>query len=65
VKVDSAVQYQQNNKSEEALTLLLEVLKKDLNFGEAKKIMIDSLNAQPEGDPLASQFRRKLYALLY
>ncbi|XOV80449.1 MAG: thioredoxin [Aestuariibacter sp.] len=65
LKVDLAVQYQQNNKSEEALTLLLEVLKKDLNFGEAKKLMIDSLNALPEGDPLASQFRRKLYALLY
>lgn len=65
IKVDLAVQYQQANKSEEALTLLLEVLKKDLNFGDAKKLMVDTLNALPEGDPLASQFRRKLYALLY
>lgn len=65
IKVDLAVQYQQANKSEEALTLLLAVLKKDLNFGEAKKIMIDILNALPDGDPLASQFRRQLYALLY
>lgn len=65
IKVDLAVQYQQNNKSEEALSLLLEVLRKDLNFGEAKKIMIDSINALPEGEPLASQYRRKLYSMLY
>ncbi|GGD59087.1 thioredoxin [Lacimicrobium alkaliphilum] len=65
VKVKLAVQLQQNGRAEEALSLLLEVLRKDLNFGEARRIMLDSLNALPEGDALASQYRRKFYSLLY
>lgn len=65
LKVDLAVQYQQNNRQEEALSLLLKVLQKDLNFGEAKKLMLDTINALPEGDSLAGKFRRKLYSLLY
>ncbi|ALS97238.1 thioredoxin [Lacimicrobium alkaliphilum] len=65
LKVKLAVQLQQNGRAEEALNLLLEVLRKDLNFGDARKIMLDSLNALPEGDALASQYRRKLYSLLY
>ncbi len=65
IKVSLAVQLQQANRSEEALALLLEVLKKDLNFGEAKKLMLDTINALPEGEPLASIYRRKVYSLLY
>jgi putative thioredoxin len=65
LKVKLAVQLQQNGRAEEALSLLLEVLRQDLNFGDARKIMLDSLNALPEGDALASQYRRKLYSLLY
>jgi len=65
IKVDLAVQYQQNNRQEEGLALLLKVLQKDLNFGEARKLMIDAINALPEGDSLASSYRRKLYAMLY
>ncbi len=65
IKIDLAVQYQQTGKSEEALELLYLVVKKDQSFGDAKKTFIDSINALPDGDPLASQYRRKLYALLY
>lgn len=65
VKVKLAVQLQQCGRAEEALSLLLEVLRKDLNYGDARKIMLDSLNALPEGDALASQYRRKFYSLLY
>lgn len=65
LKVQLAVQYQQTGKAEDALALLLAVLQKDLNFGEAKKIMLDAINALPAGDPLASQYRRKVYSLLY
>lgn len=64
-KVDLAVQYQQNNRQEEGLALLLKVLQRDINFGEAKKLMIDTINALPEGDTLAATYRRKLYAMLY
>ena len=65
VRVDLAVQLQQAHKVEEALEMLLSVLKKDLNFGDAKKTMLDMINALPDGEPLKSGFRRKVYSLLY
>jgi putative thioredoxin len=65
LKVKLGVQLQQANRTEEALELLLSVLKKDLNFGEAKKLTLDMINALPDGDPLASTYRRKIYSLLY
>lgn len=64
-KIDLAIQLQQANKPEDALNLLLAVLRKDLNFGDGKKIMLDMLNALPDGEPLKSAYRRKLYSLLY
>jgi putative thioredoxin len=64
-KVDLAIQLQQANKAEDALELLMSVLTKDLNFGEAKKTMLDMLNALPDGEPMKSKYRRKLYSLLY
>lgn len=65
LKVKLGVQLQQANRAEEALELLLSVLRKDLNFGEAKKLYLDTINALPDGDPLASSYRRKIYSLLY
>jgi putative thioredoxin len=41
------------------------VVKKDLNFGDAKKVMLDMINALADGDPLKSAYRRKIYSLLY
>ena len=64
-KIDLAIQLHQANKAEDALELLLNVLRKDLNFGDAKKTMLDMLNALPDGDSLKSTYRRKLYSLLY
>lgn len=65
LKVDLAVQLQQAHKSADALALLFSVLSKDLNFGEAKKLMLDMINALPDGDSLKSEYRRKVYSLLY
>ncbi|MFQ3248756.1 tetratricopeptide repeat protein [Glaciecola sp.] len=65
LKVKLAVQLHQAHRNEEALILLLSVLRKDLGFGEAKKITLDMINALPDGDPLKSQYRRKIYSLLY
>lgn len=64
-KVLLAIQLHQAHQSEEALSTLFSVLKKDLNFGEAKKTTLDIINSLPEGDPLASAYRRKVYSLLY
>ena len=65
LKVDLAIQLHQANQNEEALDLLFSVLKKDLNFGEAKKVTLDMINALPDGEPLKSTYRRKIYSLLY
>ncbi len=62
-----AAQYHQVQRDEEALTLLWSFLSTDLNAhdGEMKKIFMDILSALGQGNPLASQYRRKLYSLLY
>ncbi|MCC2618225.1 thioredoxin [Aestuariibacter halophilus] len=65
VKVDLAVQLHQAHQPEEALALLFDVLRADLNFGDAKKVTLDMINALPDGEPLKSTFRRKIYSLLY
>lgn len=59
-----AVLYNQAGRQEEALTLLLTILQRDLAFGEAKKTYLDIL-ATMGAHPAASGFRRKLYSLLY
>lgn len=65
LKVELSVQLQQANRKDEALALLFTVLQKDLNFGDAKKTMLDMVNALVDGDPLKSTYRRKVYSLLY
>lgn len=65
LKVELAVQLHQANQHEEALELLFAVLIKDLNFAEAKKTTLDMINALPDGEPLKSKYRRKIYSLLY
>lgn len=65
LKIDLAVQLQQAHKVDEALPLLHKVLLTDLNFGDGKKVMLDMINALPDGDPQKSLYRRKVYSLLY
>jgi len=56
---------QQYQYREDALALLLGILQQDLNYGSSKKLYLDILAALPKGDSVASQYRRKLYSLLY
>lgn len=65
VKVELAVQLHQANQPEEALEHLFAILRKDMAFGDAKKVTLDIINALPDGDPLKSKYRRQFYALLY
>jgi putative thioredoxin len=65
LKVKVAIQLQQAHKTEPALELLFEVLSNDLNFSDAKKVTLDMINALPDGEPLKSKYRRKIYSLLY
>lgn len=65
VKIDLAIQLQQANQPEDALDLLFEVLRKDMAFGDAKKVALDMINALPDGEPLKSKYRRQLFAMMY
>lgn len=56
--------YHQAGRQEEALEQLLTILRKDLAFGDAKKIYLDIL-ATMGATAVASAWRRKLYSLLY
>lgn len=59
-----AVQYGQAGRKQEGLDLLFSILQEDLNYGDAKKTFLDIL-ATMGSDPLVSQYRKKLYSLLY
>lgn len=62
-----AVQYSQEKLYRDALELLYSILQRNLNFqdGAAKKTMMDMLATLGKGDPLAVEFQRKVYTLLY
>lgn len=60
-----AAQYSQVNRHEEALTLLFRLVQKDGSDLKSKDLLLDILKALPDGDPLATKFRRKLYTLMY
>lgn len=67
IALELAVQYSQVNRNEEALALLIDILRKDINFadGSVKKSMMDILAALGQGNPIAANYRRQLYSLLY
>ena len=62
-----AVQFSQHSHHREALELLYGVLQTDRNFrdGGARKIYLDILATLGKGNPLAIEFQRKIYTLLY
>lgn len=64
LKESLAVLLFQAGRQEEALQHLIEILEQDLSFGEARKHLLDMLTSMG-ADPIASQFRRKLYSMLY
>ena len=66
IEYQLAIQYNQANRNSEALTLLYKILVADLDYenGEAKKTMLDLL-ATIDDASLVSEYRRKLYSLLY
>lgn len=62
-----AVQYSQHGYYAEALALLYKMIAVDLNYkdGEARKVYTDILALLGKGDPLAVEYQRKMYTLLY
>lgn len=67
VKFQLAIQYSQHNYHKEALELLYQLLQKNIGArdGEVRKIFTDVLAVLGKKDPLAVEYQRKLYSLLY
>jgi len=66
IEYQLAIQYNQVSRNAEALALLYHILLSDLNYakGDAKKTLLDIL-ATIDDAKLVSEYRRKLYSLLY
>ncbi len=67
VRVKLAVQLSQTGSFREALEHLLTVLRADRDFGngEAKRLYLDTIATIGKADPLAAEYQRKLFSLLY
>ena len=62
-----AIQYSQHQKIRESLEILLSILRKDLaaEEGNVKKTYMEIITSLGKGDPLAVEYQRKVYTLLY
>ena len=67
VRHQLAVQYTNGGQFREALENLVTILQQDLNHadGATKKLLLDTIASLGKGDPLAAEYQRKLYSLLY
>jgi len=62
-----AVQFSQAGRSREALELLMDIVRTEREFkdGEARKTLLDIIRALGKGNPLAAEYQRKLFSLMY
>lgn len=67
VRVKLAVQLSTHGQYRDALEHLLVVLRADRDWGngEAKRLYLDTIATIGKGDPLAAEYQRKLFSLLY
>lgn len=65
LKHQLAAQYSQVNRQEDALILLFRQVQSDSSDAKSKELLLDILKALPDGDVLATKYRRKLYTLMY
>ena len=67
VRVKLAVQLTTGLHYRDALEHLLVVLRadRDWNNGEAKRLYLDTIASIGKGDPLAAEYQRKLFSILY
>lgn len=62
-----ALQYNQNQQHREALDILIDILRRNKQFrdGGAKKAVLDIIAVLGNADPLAKEYQRKLFSLMY
>ncbi len=67
IRYQLGVQYTNAGQYREAMEQLVAILRKDLDHGNGatKRMLLDSIASLGKGDPLAVEYQRKLYSLLY
>jgi putative thioredoxin len=67
VRHQLAVQYTNAGQFKDAMEYLIGILRVDLGHGDGatKKLLLDTIASLGKGDPLAAEYQRKLYSLLY
>lgn len=67
LRAQLAVQYTNAGQFREGMECLIDILRRDRNHGEgaSKKLLLDTIASLGKGDPLAVEYQRKLYSLLY
>ena len=62
-----AARYTNGGQFREAMECLIDILRRDRNHGEGatRKLLLDTIASLGKGDPLAVEYQRKLYSLLY
>ena len=62
-----AVQFTNAGQFKDAMEYLVTILRRDLDHGDGatKKALLDTIASLGKGDPLAAEYQRKLYSLLY
>jgi len=62
-----AVQYTNSGQFKDAMECLIGILRVDLGHGDGatRKLLLDTIASLGKGDPLAAEYQRKLYSLLY
>ena len=67
VRHQLAVQYTNAGQFKEGMEHFVEILRVDLDHGDGatKRLLLDTIATLGKGDPLAAEYQRKLYSLLY
>jgi len=67
VRYQLGVQFTNNRQFREGLEHLITILRKDLGHGNGatKRMLLDTIASLGKGDPLAVEYQRKLYSMLY
>ena len=67
VRYQLALQFTNAGQFKEAMEHLVDILQVDLDHGDGatKKALLDTITSLGKGDPLAAEYQRKLYSLLY
>jgi putative thioredoxin len=62
-----ALQYTDAGQHKDAMEYLITILRRDLEHhdGGSRKLLLDTIASLGKGDPLAAEYQRKLYSLLY